>query len=36
MVALYTALPRRLEHLTTLRRGDAGGERWVAIAFRAV
>lgn len=35
MVRLYTALPRRLDHATTLRRGDAAGDSWVAIALTA-
>jgi len=35
IVRTYTALPRRLVHTDTRRRGDASGEGWVAISFRA-
>jgi ribosomal protein L11 methyltransferase len=35
IVHLYTSLPKKLTHLETRRRGDAGGEAWVAIAFQA-
>lgn len=35
IVSAYTALPPRLAHVETRRRGDAGGETWVAIALRA-
>lgn len=33
IVRTYTALPEKLTHVDTRRRGDAGGETWVAIAF---
>ncbi len=33
IVRTYTSLPRRLVHTDTRRRGDAGGEGWVAISF---
>ena len=33
IVRAYTSLPRRLVHTDTRRRGDAGGEGWVAISF---
>ncbi|MFT3767930.1 MAG: 50S ribosomal protein L11 methyltransferase [Minicystis sp.] len=35
IVRVYTALPQKLTHVDTRRRGDAGGETWVAIAFTA-
>ncbi|APR85947.1 Ribosomal protein L11 methyltransferase [Minicystis rosea] len=35
IVRTYTALPQKLRHVETRRRGDAGGETWVAIAFVA-
>lgn len=33
MVRIYTSPPQGLAHAETRRRGDAGGEAWVAIAF---
>lgn len=33
IVRVYTSLPDKLTHVDTRRRGDAGGETWVAIAF---
>jgi ribosomal protein L11 methyltransferase len=33
IVRVYTSLPERLVHVDTRRRGDAGGEAWVAIAL---
>lgn len=35
IVRIYTSLPKKLVHVETRRRGDAGGDSWTAIAFRA-
>jgi ribosomal protein L11 methyltransferase len=35
IVRTYTSLPTKLTHVETRRRGDAGGDTWVAIAFSA-